>query len=108
MFKKNKKDEVLKKLSNRFLFGINYSEDYLELITYDKESKKIENDFFDINLDEELLELLNKRRRCDCIDCYRDIYNDVNIKQVDEDNIAIMEFLNKDNKFIVNYNISTN
>ena len=106
MFKNRKKEQILKKLENCYLFGVDCSNDYLELITYDLNTKKVESNFYDIK-DEEFIAELHKRRREDSIKSFNKLYNDVSINEV-EGNMAVMSFIQDNNKFKVNYSVSRN
>jgi len=109
MFKSKKKikEEIYSNLKDKYLFGVNVSEGYLELVTYDLKSKKKESNFYDI-LDLELITELHKKRREDTLKCFDKIYNDVTINEIKEDDTAVMSFIQKGNKFKVQYDVSTN
>lgn len=106
MFKSKKKikEEIKKQLENSYLFGVDISEGYLELVTYNLKTKNKESNFYDI-IDYELLNELHKRRRMDTLKCFDKIYNDVTINEVEQQK-ACMDFINKGNKFKVEYNVS--
>lgn len=110
MFKSKEKlkKEILLKLENRLLFGIDLSEGYLELITYNQLSKKVESDFYDNIKDQDFLDKLHERRRKDTLKAFDNIYNDVTINEIKDKDTAVMSFEQVGNKFKVNYDVSTN